>query len=212
MILTPPPGRTVKDWYFTEVSGLSNSGMTTTKHKMEGTEPPHWDSSFFRLGNMVDAYLLQKSEWDMDATPEEKLHAIALANKLSTHPLCAAVLKGGLSQVVFQREIVIDLEGIEKVVLARGMVDKAVPRLRTIMDIKTGAFTSQAGFLASIDRFDYDRAGYWYMEAGDADTFILAGIGKKGHGPFIHIIKRGDEMWTKGKEKASVLAYYHDLL
>jgi len=212
MILTPPPNRTVKDWYFSEVPGVSNSGLTTTKHKMEGTEPPAANSAFFRLGNLVDAHLLQKAEWDMEATQEEKRHAMALASNLMAHPLCAAIVRGGISQAVFQNEVLVDLEGIEKVVVGRCMVDKAVTKLRTALDIKTGAFSSLSGFLASIERFDYDRAAYWYSEVGEFDTFILAGIGRKGHGPFIHIIKRGDPMWLSGKEKANLLAYYHDLL
>ncbi len=212
MILSPPPGRTVQEWYFGEVSGVSNSGLTKTKHLMEGTEPPPSNSAFFRLGNMVDAYLLQKAEWDMDATQEEKRHAMALANKLLAHPLCATIIKAGDRQAVFRREVVIDLEGIEKVVLSKCMVDAAHPRSRTALDIKTGAFTSHESFLTTIERFSYDRAAYWYSEAGEFDTFILAGIGKKGHGPFIHIIKRGDPMWLAGKEKATVLAYYHDII
>jgi len=211
MRIHPPFGTAVKDWYFANIQGVSNSGLTKTKNWLAGKDAPVASSDFFRLGNMVDAHLLQKSEWDTSATHEEKIHAIRLSGLLTTNPLCASILAAGEYQAVFVNQIQIELEGIEKVVDSRCMVDVAVSRMRLGCDIKTGSFSSLSGFLGSIERFDYDRAAYWYMETGEFDTFVIIGIGKKGHGPFVHIVRRGDSMFLSGKEKAHPLAYYYEL-
>ena len=91
-------------------------------------------------------------------------------------------------------------------------LDGYLPKFGIGKDDKTTAARSQAQFESSIDRFNYDRQAYWYMEIAELDRFVFIGASKTRIGEvFIKIIKRGDPLWLSGKEKASALAYYSDV-
>ena len=208
-----PPGLTTKEFYFNHVKGLSNSGLSRVADRLEGAMDKPMPINAFRFGSMVDAILTQPDELADDLTDAELKAGLRLSEAVKAHPLARTLLAHAEPQVIISRTLTIDLEGIEKEVLAKCMLDGAILKMKIGKDDKTTSERTYAGFLKAIERFNYDRQAYWYMEVAELDRFVLIGISKTKPGEvFIHIIKRGDEMWTKGKEKASVLAYYHDLL
>lgn len=208
----PPLGISSKDYYFNHVKGLSNSGLTRVEDWLKGQMDKPIPEKAFRFGSLVDAMLTQPEELDEDATDMELLSAIKVKNAILAHPLGRTLLTYAEPQAIVTNEILVDFEGIEKRVLAKCMLDGYLPKFGIGKDDKTTAARSQAQFESSIDRFNYDRQAYWYMEIAELDRFVFIGASKTRIGEvFIKIIKRGDPLWLSGKEKASALAYYSDV-
>ena len=208
-----PAGMTTKEFYFNHVQGLSNSGLTKVEDWLKGNMDKVIPEKAFRFGSMVDAMLTQPDELEPDATDEELLKAIKVRDAIKSHPLGKVLLDQAEPQVILTNEIRIEFEGIEKIVLAKCMYDGLLEKMRIGKDDKTTAARTMVQFESSIDRFHYDRQAYWYMEVGQLDRFVFIGASKTKIGEvFIKIIKRGDPLWLSGREKASALAYYSDVV
>ena len=208
-----PAGMTTKEFYFNHVVGLSNSGLGKVQDKMEGNFDKPVPYGAFRFGSMVDAILTQPDELVTDLTDDELRQGLRLSEAVKTNPLAKVLLDHAEPQVIVSRTLTINLEGIEKEVLAKCMLDLALLKMGIGADIKTTAARTHAQFLASVERFNYDRQAYWYMETPELNKFVFIGISKTKVGEvFIHIVKRDDPMFLSGKEKAHALAYYHDLI
>ena len=79
-------------------------------------------------------------------------------------------------------------------------------------DLKTTFASSQKEFDEAVDFFDWDRSRAWYMDiAGSRRDFIYA-ISKKNCRVFKLFINRGDETYTRGREKYEELAFQWWLL
>lgn len=203
-----PAGMTTKEFYFTQVHGLSNSGLGKVEDWLNGKTNKVLPEKAFRFGSMVDAILTQPDELEDSLTDEEILAGIKLSKAALAHPLSSMILSHGKSQVILTSEVTIDFEGIIKPIEAKCMYDKLLLKMKIGADYKTTVAKDYAEFLVLISWFKYDRQAYWYMEIGNLDRFVLIGLSKTRVGEvFIHIVKRGDEMWQSGKDKAVVLAY-----
>lgn len=74
-------------------------------------------------------------------------------------------------------------------------------------DLKSTSAETQKQFNEAMDFFDWDRSRAWYMDiAGSQQDFIVA-ISKKNQRIFKCMIKRGDPMYLRGKEKYEDLAF-----
>jgi hypothetical protein len=75
-------------------------------------------------------------------------------------------------------------------------------------DVKSTTATTQAGFEAAIDRFDYDRARTFYAAGPGATQDCILGISKVApYRVFKVFMKRGDKLWQSGERKMSELCY-----
>lgn len=74
-------------------------------------------------------------------------------------------------------------------------------------DLKTTAATTQTQFENCIDLFDWDRSRAWYMDIAHTDVDFIIAISKKTQQVFTKTIKRGDEIYERGKEKYNELAF-----
>jgi len=74
-------------------------------------------------------------------------------------------------------------------------------------DIKSTVATTQKQFEEACRHFDYDRQRWWYMNIAGSAQDILIGISKKNFKIFKLTIRRGDEFWKSGREKALELAF-----
>lgn len=209
----PPEGMSSKEYYFNHVNGLSNSGLTRVEDWLKGKMDKPIPEKAFRFGSLVDALISQPEELEEDASDLELLSAIKVKEAIMAHPLGRTLIQYSEPQAIVTKEILVEFEGIEKRILAKCMFDGYLPKFGIGKDDKTTAARTQAQFESSIDRFNYDRQAYWYMEVGELDRFVFIGASKSKVGDvFIKIIKRGDPLWLSGKEKASALAYYSDVV
>lgn len=76
-------------------------------------------------------------------------------------------------------------------------------------DLKTTAATTYDQFLACIDLFDWDRSRAWYMDIAGSDKDFIVAISKETQQIFMKPITRGDEIYTRGKEKYLELAFQY---
>ncbi len=98
----------------------------------------------------------------------------------------------------------------------RMKLDGEARSIKTGWDLKTTACTTEKAFIESIDVFDYDRQGAFYMDGADLDYFWFTGVGKqidkktRKHPVFFYVIKRGDATYLRGRAKYQRLAeLYH---
>jgi hypothetical protein len=204
-----PEGMTTKEFYFNHIKGLSNSGMGKVQDWLDGKEDKAMPEAAFRFGSMVDAMLTQPDELEANATDEELLKAMQVRDAIRSHPLGGMLLDKAEPQVIITNTLKLDYEGIEFEIEGKCMLDGLIQKMKIGKDDKTTAARTHAQFMASVERFNYDRQAFWYMELAELDRFVFIGASKIKVGEvFIHIIKRGDPMWLSGKEKATSLAYY----
>lgn len=89
------------------------------------------------------------------------------------------------------------------------MYDTLVPTV-IVQEFKTCKVSSHAQLLQLIDRLDYDRQVYVYMETAQVPVAQIIGLTKhKIPLVFQHYVKRGDLIWDSGKRKTE---YYIEIL
>ena len=76
-------------------------------------------------------------------------------------------------------------------------------------DLKTTSASSQTEFEDAVDFFDWDRSRAWYMDIAGSDRDFIYAISKKNCRIFKKYIIRGDEVYTRGREKYEELAFQY---
>ena len=74
-------------------------------------------------------------------------------------------------------------------------------------DLKTTFASTQKEFDEAIDFFDWDRSRAWYMDIAKSERDFIYAISKKNGLVFKHFITRGDNTYTRGREKYEELAF-----
>ena len=74
-------------------------------------------------------------------------------------------------------------------------------------DLKTTAAESQKQFDDAMDHFDWDRSRAWYMDIAGSERDFIYAISKKNCKVFKKFIKRGDDIYNRGREKYEELAF-----
>jgi hypothetical protein len=85
----------------------------------------------------------------------------------------------------------------------------AKPTLDICADLKTTACTTEKQFIESIWNYQYNRQAALYMDIEGVDRFMLIGQSKVNLKIFKVAIRRGDEMFTAGKELYSELSWLY---
>lgn len=79
-------------------------------------------------------------------------------------------------------------------------------------DLKTTFAETQEQFDNAVDFFDWDRSRAWYMDIAGSDMDFIYGISKKNNKIFKKYIRRGDDIYNRGREKYLELAFQYWLL
>lgn len=74
-------------------------------------------------------------------------------------------------------------------------------------DLKTTSATTYEQFVAQIDWVDWDRSRAWYMDITGADQDFIYAVSKTTKNVFFKKIIRGDDIYTRGREKYEELAF-----
>ena len=74
-------------------------------------------------------------------------------------------------------------------------------------DLKTTFATTVEEFENAIDFFDWDRSRAWYMDIAGSDKDFIYAISKKNFKIFKKFFNRGDENYSRGREKYEELAF-----
>ena len=201
-------------------SEVSNSDLTALKEILY-PRPPYGDKeTAFRIGSIVDAMISEKHRVDflnmtLDGQPidvEEFQFCRELQRAIRAEarrdPFLEMVLEKADTQCVMvntgQR---FNNGGFEFTLDTRCKWDWWLSAPHFGGDLKTTNAETDAEFENAIDFFDWDRSRAWYMDiAGSNQDFIYA-VSKKNFRVFKKYIRRGDEVYNRGREKYEDLAF-----
>lgn len=207
------------DTYY-QRSEVSNSDLTALKELLY-PRPQFGDrEKAFRIGSIVDAMVSEKERVDflnmtldgVQIDEEEFLFCRELLRALRSEarkdPFLEKVLeKADTQRVMVNHGQVFNNGGFEFTLDTRCKWDWWLPSANFGGDLKTTGACTLADFENALDFFDWDRSRAWYMDiAGSNQDFIYA-ISKRTFRVFKKFIRRGDEIYTRGREKYEDLAF-----
>lgn len=174
----------------------------------------------YRFGNLIDAMITEPERCDhysrtVDGVPftkEEWELAYKMLKSFRADETCAAFLKLSEGQAVKSVTMDFNHNGVEFQLLVRCKFDLWMERMQHGADIKSTTATTQKQFEASIAYFNYDRQRAFYMDIAQAlgyrcDRDMLIGISKVNQKIFKLPIKRGDEIYRRGRQKVDEVAF-----
>ncbi len=174
----------------------------------------------FNFGSLVDAFvtehfrirysdcsLLLETGGVVFFEPEIFALAKKMATKLKADRVVALLLPLMKSQHIVIKTISFEYEGEVYKIKGRCKFDGVSKKRKISVDYKTTSCTTRKAFIVSIEYFDYDQQGAWYMDLAGIDQHWIFGISKKTGEVFRYVIKRGDETYLRGVAKYSRLAY-----
>ncbi|UYZ58043.1 PD-(D/E)XK nuclease-like domain-containing protein [Hymenobacter latericus] len=83
-------------------------------------------------------------------------------------------------------------------------------RRRTLIDFKTTSCRSREQFLATVEQYDYDRQAALYLDALQADRFLIIGVQKKApHEVWVFDTSADAGLLTQGRKKYTALLRRH---
>lgn len=201
-------------------SEVSNSDLTALKEMLH-PRIQHGDrQAAFRFGTLVDALVTEFSRVNLARltvdgvayTPEEFRHARemhrALRRAAQTDHFLALVLQTADTQSVMVNH-------------GQRFTYASFPfQLDTRCkwdwwldvfggDLKTTSASTQAEFESAIDAFDWDRSRAWYMDIAGSDSDFIYAISKKNNRVFKKFIRRGDDIYNRGRAKYEELAFQY---
>lgn len=204
---------------------VSNSDLTALKDMLHPRQQFGDREAAFRFGTLVDALVTEPARVDyyrltvddMPYTEEEFRHAGEMQRSLRMEarrdPFLAKVLEQADTQRSMTRhgqtftycEYPFSLD-------TRCKWDWFMSPFGFGGDLKTTFARSQAEFDEAVDFFDWDRSRAWYMDIARSDRDFIYAISKKNGKVFKKFINRGDETYTRGREKYEELAFQWWLL
>lgn len=171
----------------------------------------------FDFGNLIDGMITEphnvnyfKRTWEhLEFNKEDFNLAIGMRQAFLDDPFCRQITKVCNFQYVTVRErFEINYNGIKFWIPARCKWDFISHNLPLSGDIKSTVCTSESACRSAIGYFNYDRSRAYYMDLENRDKDVLIFITKEKKPKVFKIhIKRGDELYTKGKEKYAELAF-----
>lgn len=201
-------------------SEVSNSDLTALKEQLY-PRPQYGDrEAAFYFGSVVDAIITEPARVDfinhtVDGIPVEEeiwLHARDMQRALRAEarhdPFLEKVLKiADTQRFMVNKAQEFDNGGFCFALDTRCKWDWWLQTAHFGGDLKTTAAATDAEFNDAIDFFDWDRSRAWYMDIAHSDNDFIYAISKKNNRIFKKFIRRGDEVYNRGREKYEDLAY-----
>ena len=201
---------------------VSNSDLTELKNLLH-PYPQYGDrEAAFRFGSIVDAIITEPSRVDflrmtVDGQPcseDEFLHARELQRALRAESRRDQFLAKVLAQSDTQRFMVNKRQefsngGFRFHLDTRCKWDWWLPLAGFGGDLKTTFASTQAEFDNAVDFFDWDRSRAWYMDIARSSCDFIYAISKKNSRVFKKFITRGDDVYSRGREKYEELAFQY---
>jgi hypothetical protein len=211
--------------YFENDQYISNSDLGMLQDLISCKEERDL-SPYYNFGTLIDALITEPHKVDHDAKSvkgikfSDEAWETALAMREAgkeDRMLRLMCMAASFQKEVYNPSFTIEYDGYVFTVPVRMKADFYVQVLVSAGDLKSTACTTYKSFLAAIDLFDYDRQAAWYMDIAELYQFVIVGISKvknrKGkHDIFKKVITRGDDMYLRGREKYSRLAWLYKFL
>jgi len=206
---------------YEDINAVRNSDLSLIAHRI--TPKDYIDpTEAYKFGSLIDAMLTTPVKVNFIT---KKCNGIAydtdkfnLAYKMYKELISNDLYRNFTANATYQKVVTDEVtlfyknpyaiagNGIEFSIKRKGLLDIYKPNI--IADFKSTVATSQSQLISLIDWFDYDRQGAWYMDIAKVDTFVIIAISKVNQKIFRHTIKKGDEMYLRGVQKYTQLAYW----
>lgn len=207
------------DTYYSR-SEVSNSDLTELKNILHPRMQFGDKEAAFRFGSLVDAMITEPARVDYyrltvddeQYSEEEFRHAQEMYKSLRYEArrdgFLAKVLECAQTQCVMVNNAQqLSYCGFEFSLDTRCKWDWWLGAFGG--DLKTTFAATQQQFEDAIDFFDLDRSRAWYMDIAGSDNDFIYAISKKNGKVFKKFIKRGDEIYNRGREKYEELAFQY---
>lgn len=221
MLKTSKPNSMSNENYYSR-SEVSNSDLTELKNILHPRMQFGDKEAAFRFGTLVDALITepQKVDYyrlsvdDVVYSEDEFRHGQELQKALRTEAKSDAFLAAVLSNADTQRCMVNKAQQFTYCEFpftldTRCKWDWWLASAKFGGDLKTTSASSQAEFEEAVDFFDWDRSRAWYMDIAGSDRDFIYAISKKNCRIFKKFITRGDEVYTRGRQKYEELAFQY---
>lgn len=197
--------------YFDQ-AGLSNSGLSQFEQGLS-TQDAFDSYEAFRLGTLCDAVITEHAkvnyilftiqDQSYTYTREEFAWALRMRVAFFLDVVCKMLHRQSSFQV--EMFVMVDFGGEIGLLYCKCKFDGFIWSAHWGWDLKSTMATTEAQFDHCIDRFNYDRAAYFYMEVSKSDRFCILGVSKKNQKIFKRFIVRGDPVWCRGRDKCHEL-------
>ena len=201
-------------------SEVSNSDLTALKEQLY-PRPQYGDrEAAFYFGSIVDALITEPTRVDfinklVDGEPVDEeiwLHAREMQRVLRAEarhdPFLAKVLEiADTQRFMVNKAQEFDNGGFCSLLTLVASGTGGCRLLTSEETLKTTAAATDAEFNDAIDFFDWDRSRAWYMDIAHSDNDFIYAISKQNNRVFKKFIKRGDDVYSRGREKYEDLAY-----
>lgn len=202
------------DPYFDRAE-VSNSDLSWIKEYYQPERLLIDKEKAFKFGTLIDAIITEPHKVDffqftvdgIHYDPEDFEVAKEMKRAFLKDDLSASLLKVSDCQTIMFKKQSFHFEGVDFELDTRCKWDLWSSRIGHGGDIKSTAATTQKQFEEAVRYFEYDRQRAWYMDIAGSDKDILIGISKKNFKVFKVPIRRGDELYNKGKSRYEYLAY-----
>jgi len=209
------------DAYYTR-GEVSNSDLTALKNLLHPNLQFGDKEAAFRFGSLVDAMITESDRVnyyrctvdDVQYSEEEfehamKLHKALYAEANNDHFL-AHVLTFGLTQKVsIRNDQKFEYCGFPFSLDTRCKWDWWLKDAGFGGDLKTTFASTEREFHDAVDFFDWDRSRAWYMDIVGSDRDFIYAVSKKNAKVFKHFIRRGDDVYRRGRKKYEELAFQY---
>lgn len=201
-------------------SEVSNSDLTALKEQLYPHEQYGDREAAFYFGSVVDALITEPSRVDVlnhtvdgERVPDDIwLHARdmqrSLRHEAMRDPFLAKVLEiADTQRFMVNKAQAFENGGFPFTLDTRCKWDWWIDAAHFGGDLKTTAAATEAEFENAVDHFDWDRSRAWYMDIAHSDRDFIYAISKKNGRVFKKFIRRGDEVYNRGREKYEDLAF-----
>lgn len=170
----------------------------------------------YRLGTLVDSVITEPAKVnyyertieDYIYTKDEMDMAKGVKNAFLRDEFCRNIFENSEMQRVRIRDLEIQHHNHRFKLAARYKGDMFVRNWDLMADIKSTNCTTQKQFEDSIDYFNYNRQGAWYLDMEERNNFIFLGLCKKPPYPIFKVsMVRGDAMFQSGQAAYQELAF-----
>lgn len=193
---------------------VSNSDLSELKKQLFGG-PDYDPTAAYKFGSLIDAMITEPNlvdEYNLTCNGEQYdkesfEKARQMRKAFLKDELCRKMLSNSVTQKVMIEPKQVFNYSISFSLPVRCKWDLWMPGLNYGGDIKSTVATSQKQFEDVCRHFDYDRQRWWYMNIAGSNQDILIGISKENFKIFKLPIRRNDDFFNSGKEKAEFLAF-----
>lgn len=209
----------MKDPYYS-LPEVSNSDLCQLRDLLYGREMPADIERIFAFGNLIDFMITEphkvdiynRTADDMTFSREEIDQALAMKKSYFKDAWCAHTHKLATFQHIVRREIEFDYCGFKFSLPMRCKFDRFFPVLGYGDDIKSTACETEKQCKEALYHFDYDQSRALYMLLANSHKDMLIFISKKNYKVFKIPITRQCEIFERGLEKLTEIAFKYWML